>query len=421
MKTPNGPRRPSGTLEEVLRQCRAHESRARRVLQLIASENSLSPLAREALSSDLGARYALGRQGERQSAIAGWYFPNTSRASRIEQLLELVAGRLFNARYLDFRPLSGTGALQAVLNSVLSSGDVLMKISPRDGGHTATERLAVSLGVQVQYLAGDQASLSIDVGRSRALIAAAGPRLVMLDSSKLLFPHPVAELAEVLPARCILSFDGSHVLGLIAGGLFQDPLREGAAILHGSLHKSFPGPQKGVVMTNRSDVAEALFGALAFLVSNSHLNVMTALAVSMFEMEEFGASYGAQVVRNAKALARALFAAGFLVLGENRDFTESHQLFLDVDELGAPLEMVKHLEACGIFVNQCSLPFNGKSGIRIGVQEMTRYGMKEEEMVIIAALMEGVLRNRISKKTAMGRVRDLRQQFAVVGFCNGEL
>jgi len=185
-------------------------------------------------------------------------------------------------------------------------------------------------------------------------------------------------------------------LGLIAGGYFQDPLREGADLLVGSTHKTFPGPQGGIILC-KEDIADKIDDAVfPGVVSNHHLHHLAALGIATSEMLEFGNAYAKQIIKNSKALAQELYELGFNVLCEDQGFTESHQLAMDVSNIGRAAKLAKDLERNNIILNKNLFPWDNvnrsddPSGIRIGTQEITRRGLKESHMSEIAAFIKRV-------------------------------
>jgi glycine hydroxymethyltransferase len=258
----------------------------------------------------------------------------------------------------------------------------------------------------------------IDVPAARDLIAKERPAVVVLGRSLFLFPEPVREIREVCDeVGTIVVYDGAHVLGLIAGGTFQDPLREGAHVLNGSTHKTFFGPQRGVVLALGGD--EALTKSLDKGVfpgssSNHHLFSLPALYVSTLEMAEFGRAYARAILANAQALARALFLRGFAVAAADQGFTKSHQVAVDVAAQGGGKAVSKRLADQDIICNMNMLPGEAAKnaldprGIRLGVQEMTRNGMGPEEMDAIAGLFEAAL---LKGQDVREEVHALRERF----------
>jgi len=195
-----------------------------------------------------------------------------------------------------------------------------------------------------------------------------------------------------------LVYDAAHVYGLIEGKVWSSPLKEGADIMTVSTHKTFPGPQGGAIFSDGSEVFKQVSRTIfPWFVSNHHLHRLPATAVTAIEMKYFGESYANQITRNSKALAEALAERGFKVIGENLGYTKSHQVAVDVRQFGGGNKIAKLLEDANIIVNKtCCLMISQKnvsdpSGLRIGVQEMTRYGMKESEMEEIAELFKKVI------------------------------
>jgi glycine hydroxymethyltransferase len=263
----------------------------------------------------------------------------------------------------------------------------------------------------------------VDVAKSLDLIDRVSPRLIVLGKSLILFPEPVQALAAFCHERGIpILYDGAHVLGLILGGAFQDPLREGATWLTASTHKTFPGPQRGVILADLDEAAERMYwpaadrGVFPGSSSNHHLHTLPALLVAIREMQQHGGAYAAQIVRNAKTLGQALTDAGVPVEGRDFGFTESHQIAVNVMGYGGGVTAAQQLEASDIIVNYNMLPFDtdprNPSGLRLGVQEMTRYGMREGDVQRLA----GLIADAIKGKHVMDAVHTLRAAFGAVHY-----
>jgi len=249
------------------------------------------------------------------------------------------------------------------------------------------------------------------------------PAFVVLGGSLYPFPHPVKEIAEAAHSvGAKVMYDAAHVLGLIAGKALTNPLEEGADVMTASTHKTFPGPQGGVILTNEKDLYKKVSRVVfPVFVSNHHAHRLAPLAVTAVEMMQFGEQYASQVVRNAKALAEELHALGVKVLGEHLGFTRTHQVVIDVSDRGGAAELVKKLEDANIITNKNLLPWDppdaiaNPSGIRIGVQEMTRFGMKESEMKEIAKFIKRVLDGEEPSKVRE-EVVEFRKQFREVHY-----
>ena len=386
-------------------------------LNLIASENLLSRRARGVMGSDFAHRYAEGHPGER-------YYQGTEIIDEIESLLKKQLKTLFRCRQVDVRPISGTVANDAVFSRYLSPGDVAMVNSTPGGGHISHHRVG-SVGKYTHNIVDFPLTpdgYHIDVGRSAELIKALAPKVLVVGKSLFLFPEPLRELAELARDRgAVVLYDAAHVLGLIAGGCFQDPLAEGALLMTASVHKTFFGSQRGIILSNagESEWRRIDKGAFPGSSSNHHLDTLVPLAVTVYEMMEFAQAYARQTIANAKELGRRMHDSGLKVQGAEFGFTESHQLALDAREFGGGDEVARHLKDNNIILNMNLLPFEplenvaNPAGIRLGVQEMTRVGMKEPEMASIAGLFKKCL---MEGKYVGEEVRELRKGFQQVRY-----
>jgi glycine hydroxymethyltransferase len=398
-------------LHEVRDLVRRHDAWRSRTLNLIASENVLSPAAREVLDSDLLHRYAEGHPG-------GRYYEGTRYVDEIESRASAACRRVFKCGWADVRPISGTVSNEAVFSRLVPRGATVIAHKVATGGHISHDRMG-ALGKRTDRILPWPTlpdGYTLDAAAARDLISKEQPALVVLGRSLFLFPEPVAQIREAASeAGTKIVFDGAHVLGLVAGGCFQDPLAEGADVLTGSTHKTFFGPQRGVVLATGRDEAlrQAVDkGVFPGSTSNHHLFSLPALLVATLETEAFGAGYATAVVANAKALAQALAGRGVAVAFGDRGYTESHQVAVDVGAHGGGREVAARLAAEDVICNMNLLPGEpGKNatnprGIRLGVQEMTRYGMGAPEMDEIARLMSEVILHRHAVAADVHRLRD---------------
>ncbi len=398
---------------------------------MIASENVSSPAVRKAMASDFGHRYAEGWVGER-------VYAGTKYIDKVESLAMDLIKEIYHVKFADVRPISGVVANLSVYTALTQPGDVVMALPITKGGHISMGPLTGSKGqfiggtagavrgLDVKYIAFDDENMNIDVDKTIKRMEKYNPKLIMLGGSVILFPQPVKEIVEAARSiKALVNYDAAHVAGLIAGGQFQHPLEEGADTMTFSTHKTFFGPQHGAVVTNDEEKFELIKKAnFPGLLSNHHLHAVAALAIAASEVLNFGKDYARDVVNNAKALAYALHDEGFKVVAEHLGFTESHQVLLDVDGIGGGYKCEKLLEQANIIVNRNLLPwdikrgrsFKDPGGLRLGVSELTRLGMKEEEMKIVAKLYRKVLLDREDPSKVAKEVGDLRKNFRTVKY-----
>ena len=386
-------------------------------INLIASENVLSQRARNIMGSDFAHRYAEGHPGER-------YYQGTEKIDEIEANLKKHFRSMFNAKNVDVRPISGTVANEAVFSRYIRPGDIVMVNSTPGGGHISHHR-AGSVGKYTQNIINfplSEDGYHIDVAKTRFLIQETCPRILIFGKSLFLFPEPLNELVDLCRKKKIMIiYDAAHVLGLVAGKHFQDPLSEGAQLVTGSTHKTFFGSQRGLILSNLGTKEWNLIdkGAFPASSSNHHLDTLVSLALTAYEFRAFGEEYAEQVIVNAKTLAESLASEGFDVQAKEFGFTESHQVAVNVEQFGGGQEVARNLKDNNIICNMNLLPFEpldnvqNPVGIRLGAQEMTRLGMKQDEMKQIAKLMSGMLRQG---KFLAEEVKAFRQQYQQVHY-----
>ena len=415
---------------KVFSMLKDHNKWFENAIPLIASENVPSPAVREAIISDFGNRYAEGWPGER--VYAGCVY-----IDKVEFECMALAKKLFKAEFADVRPISGVVANLVVYSAFSNPGDVMIAPSIPAGGHISHGKKEHSgtaglvHGLEIEFYPFDAEEMTIDVDKSKKKIKeleSAGrlPKIAMFGGSLFLFPHPVKELADFLKGYNIhVNYDAAHVAGLIAGKQFQDPLREGADTMTMSTHKTLFGPQGGLVLGFEKFGDAIKKATFPGLTSSHHIHHMAAKAVTFAEALEFGKDYAIQVIKNAKALAESLNNAGFKVLGEKRGFTKSHQIAVDVLKYSDGGRVEADLEKANIIVNRQLIPGDIKAGrnyfhpggIRLGVSEITRLGMKQSEMEVVGSLIKDVIIDKKDPKKIANKVKSFRKKFQKVHFC----
>ena len=399
-------------------------------IPLIASENIPSPAVREAVMSDFGNRYAEGWPGER-------VYAGCTYIDEVEiQCMEL-AQKLFDAEFADVRSVSGVVANLAIYSAYSNPGDVMIASSIPAGGHISHGKKEHSgtaglvHGLDIEFFAFDPEEMTLDVDKTKAKVEdlkSQGklPKIAMFGGSVFLFPHPVKELAEFLKGHGMhINYDAAHVAGLIAGGKFQDPLREGTDTMTMSTHKTLFGPQGGLVLGSEEHAEPIKKAMFPGLTSSHHIHHMGAKAVAFAEALEFGKDYAEQKIKNAKALASELNNVGFKVLGEKRGYTESHQTVVNVLDYGDGGTIEADLEKANIIVNRQLIPGDLKAGrhymhpggIRLGTSEITRLGMKESEMKEIASLLKQVVVDKKDAGEIAAHVKEFKTDFKKTQYC----
>jgi aminomethyltransferase len=409
-----------------------------------------SPVTRLLSVMDPAFRYAEHKKSKAFYDAEIFYYQGTDFIDEVERMLEEEMKEFLGCENVELRLVSGQMANTAVFSAMvdyINRAD--RKVEPRrirqvmnshigKGGHLSaqpmgalrdfvarnprTERPAV---VNFPVLADNP--FKVDVPTTLALIAEYRPELIIFGKSMVLHKEPVSEIRNFLDTQhidAVLMYDMAHVLGLI-GPHFQEPFAEGADLVTGSTHKTFFGTQRGVVGSNfreeeeRYELWESLERrAFPGSVSNHHLGTLVGLLMATYEMNHFKDAYQAKVIANAKAFARALSESGLNVAGDPAiDFTETHQVVVDVGYSHGP-EIAKRLEAnniiCNYQANTDEEGFTAAGALRMGVSEMTRFGMEGNDFQTLAGLIRDVV---VNDAKVADQVKQLRGRFTELLFC----
>ena len=421
---------------------RKHEQyRDKECINMIASEGIKSPAVNQMLdlSHDLDCRYAEG-ENDAQGHVKRRYYQGQKYMSQIEDFSTDLMKSLFKSTWADVRLVSGTHANLATFKGLsLASKNNKMVVTPLSCGahisHDYTGLAGNILGLDNINHVYDIDEFNIDPEKSAYVIRAAKPGIVTFGGSLFLFPHPIKELRSVCEeVGAYIAYDASHVLGLIAGGEFQDPLREGADFITSSTHKTFPGPQGGVIMGSPTNpamekaVKKIQFAIFPLSASSTHLGRLPALGIAALEMKVFGAQLAKQIVKNAQTAGQYLYENNVKVLAEKKGFTKSHQIAVDIRSYGGGNKIAQDLEDANIILNKNLLPYDNQSskedpsGLRIGFQDVTRRGFKEGDIKHLCDLMLDVIKEKRKPVQVKADVLSLKKEFSGVkyGFQNVE-
>jgi glycine hydroxymethyltransferase len=401
---------------------RNNEWRGKRCINLLAPEAPTSPTVRRLLSAEIGTRAAEGHIGR----VNRW-FAGTQYIDEVESLCVELLKRAFRCRYADHRLMGSMLGNMAVYHALTRPGDTILSAPQPFGGHSSNrlDGPAGMRGLRVVDVPFDPIELDVDLSAFTEIAHREKPQLVAMGMSMTLFPLPVREMTEVISEwGGRFFYDGAHQAGLIAGKQFQDPLKEGAAVLTGSAGKTFSGPQSGIILWNDPELTKPLTDAIfPVLVATHQVNRVAALAVSAAEMLEFGDIYMAQIVKNSQTLARALDQRGIPILGAKRGYTQTHQVVADVRKFGGGLTVAEKLAQANIITNKNLIPedspenWDRPGGLRIGTIEITRLGLMESDMDTIARFFERVLIEGEAPDSVRKDVEDFRLPLQDFYYC----
>lgn len=428
-----------------------HTWRQQSCINLIPSEMTLSPMVRYLSIMDPAFRYAEHKHAKAFYDADIFYYQGTDFIAEVEDLLEAELQTYLGCREVETRLISGQMANMAVYSAMV---DYLNRTDRKreaqrirqvmchhiaKGGHLSSQ----PMGALRDFVAHDPITerpavvnfpvlpdnpYKIDVSATLKAIEIYRPELIILGKSMVIYREPIADIARFLEdhglTNTVLMVDMAHVLGLI-GPHFQEPFKEGAHLVTGSTHKTYFGTQRGIVGCpfTEQDVRYELwetFQRRTFpgSVSNHHPGTLLGLLMAAYEMNHFKDDYQPKVIASAKAFAQALSDCGLEPAGEpHMGYTETHQVILPVGYGRGP-EMAIRLEKNNIICNYQAVPdeegFTASGALRLGVSEMTRFGMEETDFQELASLIRDVVLKNAQVKS---RVEKMRQRFQDLKFC----
>jgi glycine hydroxymethyltransferase len=373
--------------------------------------NVMNPAAEAALSRGLGSRPSLGYPGDK-------YEMGLEAIEEIEVIAAELAAEIFGAKYAEIRVASGALANLYGFMALTKPGDAIIAPPPAVGGHV-THHAAGCAGLYglITHAAPVNADgYTVDLAALAELAARVRPKLITIGGSLNLFPHPVREIhaiADSVGAKVL--FDAAHQCGIIAGGVWANPLAEGAHLMTMSTYKSLGGPAGGLIVTNDAAIAETL-DRIAFpgMTANFDAAKSAALAISLLDWRDHGAAYARAMVALSQALAQELATLGLPVFAAEQGGTHSHQFAIAAAGFGGGQAASKTLRKAGFLACGIGLPIaevaGDLNGLRIGTPELVRRGVTPADAPALAALIAEALRSN-APETLAPRTAALRQKF----------
>ncbi len=350
------------------------------LLNLTANENILSNTANRFMNSIWASRYHLGTlrdYGESDFVNKGGLcFRGLSNIYKLEKYAKDCLIERTNAIDCEMRYLSGVHAVVTNINILTKPNDLILSICPSEGGHFATKNIVEYCGRKHDFLKFDIADSTIDIDHLRNLTKKSPPKVILFDHGATLFPLNISEVRSVLSDETLMIYDASHVLGLIIGNCFPNPLQQGCDILQGNTHKSFPGPQKALSFWKSSEHNKIIDGLDHAFVSSQHTHHSIALYISSLEMYCFGEAYTKKMLDNTQFFCEFLDQKGVPLFTTTKGWTNTNVFMIECNSMDEASQYCKNLNSIGISTNARRI--YDKPCIRIGTQEITRKGVGKE-------------------------------------------
>lgn len=395
---------------------RNREIHERECFNLNPAANVMNPRAEAILAAGLGSRPSLGYPGDK-------YEMGLEAIEEIEVIAAELCAEIFQADYAEIRVASGAMANLYGFMALCQPGDAIIAPPAAIGGHVTHHDpgCAGLYGLKIHPAPVDEDGYTVDVAALRSLALRVRPTLITIGGSLNLWPHPVGQIREIADdVGAKVLFDAAHQCGLIAGGVWPNPLVEGAHLMTMSTYKSLGGPAGGLLVTNDAQIAERL-DHIAFpgMTANFDVAKSAALALTMLDWREYGRAYATTMVEVARALAEALDGEGVPVFAKAHGFTASHQFAVEAARYGGGQTAAKALRKAGFLTSGIGLPVapvdGDMNGLRMGTPEIVRWGVGKEDASRIAGLIARALEGG-QPESLMEEVRSLRGDFRTLQF-----
>ena len=383
---------------------------------LCAAENVMSDFCKIPLNGDLQERYIMGNYSSfsREDNFIGSQY-----LLPIYEMIQEQCKILFGSKYSDARTLSGMNCLTTVLMSLTDLGDKIAILPPDWGGHASVQPVCERLGLKVYHLPYNESKFDLDYDGSNKLLKDEDIRFVLLAPSDIIFPLSIENLN--LDGKQLL-YDVSQLMGLIAGNVIVSPLKfTENIVIFGGTHKTLPGPTSGLILTNNDEIHKRLDKSInPQFLRNTQMHQVTSLLFALLEMEVYGSAYSRAIIETANGLGNALEEQGFIVGKNPSKYSGTHQVFIfcDAEEMD---NINRNAIFYGVTLNKKQKPLFRNNGIRLGVQEIARYGWNEDSFITISFIIKELIKKNPNENAIELFKKSLPQKTLRYTFSNKEI
>lgn len=386
-------------------------------INLNPATNVMNPKAEAVLARGLGSRPSLGYPGDK-------YEMGLEAIEQIEVMAATLACEVFNAQFAEIRVPSGAIANLYAFMATCKPGSKIIVPSPAIGGHITHHQPGAAglFGLEIHSAPIDVTQYTVDVEALRHQAHQLRPHLISIGGSLNLCPHPIREIRQIADeVGAYVLFDAAHLSGMIAGKAWQQPLEEGAHLMTMSTYKSFGGPPSGLIVTNDPDLAQRL-DQIAYpgLTANFDAAKTASLAITLLDWKVYGHRYAVMMAETAQRLATELAGRNVPLFKTDRGYTTSHQFAIAAESFGGGQHLAKLLRRANLLTSGIGLPIapveGDLNGLRLGTPEVVRWGMKPDDMVLLATLISRVLINGENPADVAPAVTEFRHSFQQLHF-----
>lgn len=392
-------------LEKVYELSRDFKEYHDRALPLCAAENIVSPFANLPLAFGFQERYIMNNT---YSFNMDDNFIGCEKLFPYYQMISDSCERIFGAKYTDPRPFTGMQTLDMITKTICRPGDKMMILDKEHGGHASVKPVVERLGVKVFSAPYNLDEFDLDYDAANKMIEEEGIGYVLLAPSDLIKPLDVEKLDT---EQCVLLWDCSQLLGLIAAGLCANPLKTMKNIvMFGGTHKTFPGPASGLIMTNEKYLHDMMEKSInPKYLRNSQMHQKISLLFSLLEFEKYGDKYMSHMVHCSNYLGQKLRDYGFDIADWHDQISSTHQIFIRCSKEEMDL-IYENAYKCEVTLNKKHKALFLGYGIRLGTQEIARYDWNDEVLDKVAYVVKELANPNIDVKNVLDVVHSLPEK-----------
>lgn len=357
-------------------------------IPLCAAENVISNFCKLPLDGDVQERYIMGNYytySEKNNFIGSQYLVP------IYEQIHNVCKILFDTKFTDARTLSGMNCITTLLMSLTHNGDKIAILSPASGGHPSILPVCERLGLHVIELPYDYINFDLNYEEANYIIKAEKIPYILLAPSDIIKPMDIQKLTL---DNSILLYDISQIMGLISGKQIDNPLKISSNIvLLGGTHKTLPGPASGIIMTNNEEIHQTIEKNInPKYLRHTQMHQVISLLFALIESKVYGQEYAKNIVLTSNTLGKILKQKGFQMLHPKEYYSNTHQLFIKCtfNEMN---QIYYNASKYGVTLNTKEKKLFGNTGIRLGTQEITRYGWKEDTLEMLGEILHELKTN----------------------------
>lgn len=394
--------------KDILKMISSEFQKEKSTISLIPSENSMSGLAASMYASKSNSRYLLPLK-----IGAKYFMPGRENLEHIIEVLEQKLCSIYKNKYVITKGLSGLHQMDIIISALSKKTDKIVIIDALNGGHSKTIGVAKKYGFDVEKIDIEFKDWDIDYKKLKVIVHKWKKEkvLIYIDHTIVLNPLNVNKLIKAVPPHWIIYYDISHLQLFYFTHTFNFP-KYGNFFFGGSTHKTFPGPQKAIISLDNEELYELVNNEFYKTISSVHTGSLLALLITVIEMEKFGVAYAKDIIVKTRYFAKCL-SKKLNVLGPQPFLTNTHQVWIDVSDA---LRVTQKLASVGIITYPTRIPSTKRNGLRFGIQELCRFGIKNKDLEILAEVIISCVIDDQTDKNLKIKIKNIAKKLTTIQY-----